>query len=91
MGSARAAPIRYHLAELRRARRVERVDRWLSRIGCLTRLAVYSGGIITLICLLWPHAIALCQSLAELALIDFLLIAGCLMGFLGVAVPGLLS
>lgn len=85
------AGIRRELAEVRRQRRAEEIDYWLRWVGHVTRPTVYIGSLIAGVWLLWLLALALTRNPADLAILDFLLIGGCVVGFFGAAIPGALS
>lgn len=79
--------VRRDLAEIRRQRRAEKRDYWLRRVGYVTRTVVYFGPLALLAWWFWRYAAALSYSPASLALSDYLLIAGCMVGFFGAVIP----
>jgi hypothetical protein len=82
--------VRRHLAEIRRKRQAKLTAQLLRGIGYVTRMVVYLGPLVFLAGFLWSYQSVLNQSLESLTAIDFLLVGGCVLGFLGIAIPAIL-
>jgi hypothetical protein len=81
------ADIRRHLVDTRRKRRLAQIEHWLRHLGRLTRPVAYIGAQTGMILLVFSLAVALAQTPNDLKPLDYLLVAGCVLGLLGTTIP----
>jgi hypothetical protein len=85
------ADIRRHLAETSRKRRLAQIEHWLRHLGRVTRPVGYIGAQTGMILLVFSLAIELAQTPNDLKPLDYLLVAGCVLGLLGTTIALMLS